>query len=85
MVTKTVIALGDGFLQQAVDAMVRSSAFNAENDPYDEHDFGSLDVSNERVFWKIDYYDQSLTRGADDPAEGGTCVRVLTLMMASDY
>ena len=31
--------------------------FDYKNDPYNEHDFGSLEVDNVQVFWKIDYYD----------------------------
>ena len=32
--------------------------FNADNDPYDEHDFGCLEYEGKKVFWKIDYCDQ---------------------------
>ena len=33
--------------------------FNEDNDPYGEHDFGSLEWENQKIFWKIDYYDPS--------------------------
>lgn len=29
-------------------------AFDRDNDPYGEHDFGSLELRDERYFWKID-------------------------------
>ncbi len=57
--------------------------FNADNDPYQEHDFGSLDWHGTPVFWKIDYYDATL-RGWCDP-EDPACRRLLTVMLASEY
>ena len=61
--------------------------FTEDNDPYKEHDFGSFTYDDEetvqKIFWKIDYYDRSLTCGADplDP----NCRRVLTIMLAEEY
>ena len=60
-------------------------AFNADNDPHQERDFGAIDhpVAG-RVFWKIDYYDSSYEFGAEDPADPST-KRVLTVMLAEEY
>ncbi len=33
--------------------------FNDDNDPYGEHDFGAVEVGDQRYFWKIDYFDRS--------------------------
>lgn len=57
--------------------------FTEDNDPYGEHDFGSLDWHGEKVFWKIDYYDQALEYGKD-PLDF-ECKRVLTVLLASEY
>jgi len=57
--------------------------FTADNDPYEEHDFGSLVWCGERVFWKIDYYDATLREWCDP--ESPECRRLLTVMLASDY
>ncbi len=57
--------------------------FTEDNDPYGEHDFGSLDWHGEMVFWKIDYYDQALEYGKD-PLDV-ECKRVLTVLLASEY
>lgn len=59
------------------------AAFTAHNDPYGEHDFGSLKVAGEKIFWKIDYYDENLEKWCDplDP----DCHRVLTIMLAEEY
>lgn len=58
-------------------------SFTEDNDPYGEHDFGSLDWHGEKVFWKIDYYDQALEYGKD-PLDL-ECKRVLTVLLASEY
>ena len=57
--------------------------FTADNDPYGEHDFGSLVWHGNKIFWKLDYYDQSL-KGWCDPL-APDCRRILTIMLASEY
>lgn len=59
--------------------------FTPDNDPYGEHDFGSVRVDGTSAFWKIDYYDQSFTRlspAYDNPA---VTQRVMTIMLAEEY
>lgn len=67
-------------LMQAVHEFDR---FTEDNDPYGEHDFGSLEWHGSKVFWKIDYYDPELRYGRD-PLDV-ECKRVLTVMLASEY
>ncbi|MEQ8399699.1 MAG: DUF3768 domain-containing protein [Roseitalea porphyridii] len=50
-----------------------------------EHDFGALMVEGERLFFKIDYYDSTLTMGSSDPADPAVTCRVMTVMLASEY
>jgi hypothetical protein len=57
--------------------------FTEDNDPYGEHDFGKLDWNGDKVFWKIDYYDQALG-GWENPLSQ-KCQRVLTVMLADEY
>ena len=59
--------------------------FDTGNDPYGEHDFGSLDFLEQKCFWKIDYYDLSLSSGSEDPSDLTITKRVLTIMLASEY
>jgi hypothetical protein len=57
--------------------------FSDDNDPHHEHDFGTILWAKLKVFWKIDYYNQSLD-GWCDP-ESLDCRRVLTIMLAREY
>jgi len=80
-ITSGAQALPDvpGLLQAVQDF----KTFTPDNDPYGEHDFGSVIWYEEKTFWKIDYYDQALQYWHDplDP----DCRRVLTVMLASEY
>ncbi len=59
--------------------------FSEGNDPYGEHDFGAFDFKEDRVFWKVDYYDTDMEHGSEDPADLEKTVRVMTVMMGWEY
>lgn len=59
--------------------------FTEDNDPYGEHDFGSLDHNGQKIFWKIDYYASDMRHGSENPADPSQTVRVLTIMLANEY
>lgn len=85
MVTDGIIALGLT-AQKAIVAKVRTfNNFTPDNDPYGEHDFGSFLHEGERIIFKIDYYDQTLTMGSDDPSNGSITRRVLTILLANEW
>lgn len=65
--------------------IAKFDAFTADNDPYGEHDFGSLTFQGQTVFWKIDYFDDTLTWASPDPADPTLTTRLLTIMLASEY
>jgi hypothetical protein len=67
-------------------AMVRSfNDFNEGNNPYGEHDFGSVEFEGKEYFWRIDYYsDDSYEYGTEDP-HSPTTRRVMTVMHSSEY
>ena len=67
-------------------AKVRAfDAFTEDNDPHGEHDFGAIDESGVRCFWKIDYYDSATEMGSPDPADPAVTTRVLTILRAAEY
>ena len=61
------------------------NAFDAENDPYGEHDFGIFEEHGYKVYWKIDYFDPTMDGGSEDPADPAKTMRVLTIMLAEEY
>ena len=66
--------------------MVRDfDAFDADNDPHAEHDFGDVASGEVRAFWTIDAYDRALTFASPDPTDPAVTVRVLTIMLAEEY
>ena len=83
--TAGISALGIPFTVEAMVAIRNFQDFNADNDPYGEHDFGSFRLGDQTVFWKIDYYDLSLNFGSKDPADAAQTKRVLTIMLAEEY
>ena len=83
VITQGVQALGN------VDAVLRQvrlfDAFTPDNDPYGEHDFGSITLEGTAIFWKIDYYDLDLHMHSPDPSDETVTARVLTIMLAEEY
>ena len=59
--------------------------FSEDNNPFEEHDFGSFKHDGHTIFWKIDYYTPDLKHGSPDPSDPGVTSRVLTVMLASEY
>jgi hypothetical protein len=57
--------------------------FTPDSDPYKEHDFGNFEWHNEKVYWKIDYYNQELRYWCDPLSP--ECRRILTVLLASEY
>jgi len=72
--------------QMTIVHMVETfDSFTEDNNPHGERDFGAFEHAGQKVFWKIDYYDRSLTAGSEDPSDPRQTTRVLTIMLASEY
>jgi hypothetical protein len=85
MMTSGVYELPDCVKAEALVQVAKFSEFSADNDPHDEHDFGSFNLVGRKFFWKIDYYDKDLVNGSEDPGDPERTTRVLTLMLAAEY
>jgi hypothetical protein len=85
VLTSGVQASGIEFVETALKAVASFSDFSLDNDSYGEHDFGSVEVDGEKLFFKIDYYDPTLTMHTSDPSDPEVTRRVLTIMLASEY
>ena len=85
MLTASVDALPSDVKAMAIRKVATFAAFDGDNDPHGEHDFGAFDLAGHKFFFKVDYYDRRLKFGSDDPADPEKTTRVLTIMLAEDY
>jgi hypothetical protein len=83
--TSGVAAHGDEFIDRALKAVRECAAFNEDNDPYGEHDFGSFQLDGAKLYWKIEYYDRLFDGRSRNPANAATTRRVLTILLAEEY
>jgi hypothetical protein len=83
--TSGVAALGQSTLERIVRSIQAFDDFDPANDPHNEHDFGAIKVGEHSLFFKIDYYDQTLCAGSPDPSNPDVTERVMTIMLAEEY
>jgi hypothetical protein len=85
MVTRGVRSLPAFDVVGLLDALGAYDAFDAENDPYGERDFGDLEIDGEELLWKIDCYDVLGRHASPDPTNAAVTMRVLTVMLSIEY
>ncbi len=84
-ITNGIQSLEPEVIGQIVQAVQNFDAFNPDNDPHLEHDFGSFTIFEKRILWKIDYFDKEYRFGSEDPSNPEITNRVLTIMLAEEY
>ncbi|WP_208111620.1 DUF3768 domain-containing protein [Enterovirga rhinocerotis] len=82
VLTHGIRAFSDAQIRELDAALV---AFDEGNDPYQEHDFGSIAIGEKTVFFKMDDCDLDLQAHSPDPADPSVTRRVMTLMLAEEY
>jgi len=85
MMTAGIAAMTEEIQARVLDRVRSFEAFNADNDPHGEHDFGNFEIEGRKLFWKIDHYDAAMEFGSEDPTDPSKTTRVLTIMLASEY
>jgi uncharacterized protein DUF3768 len=85
VITIGVAALGDEAVARIVKTIAVYDDFCHDNDPHGEHDFGAFDADGQVIFFKIEYYDKSLTCHSPDAADQSVTERVITIMLAEEY
>ena len=85
VMTCGVAALGAEGVARIVKTISVYDDFCHANDPHEEHDFGSFEADGQTIFFKIDYYDKSLTYHSPDAADRSVTERVITIMLAEEY
>ena len=83
--TNGIAALGLPTVNAIFQAISAFNAFTPDNDPWGEHDCAVMEFEGHRIIWKIDYYDRTRTYHSPDAADPKVTVRVLTVMLASEY
>lgn len=83
--TLGVAALGPDLAERILDAIMMYDNFCQDSDPYEEREFGSVNVEGHKIFFKIDYYSADMTEGSADPSDPSVTKRILTIMLAEEY
>jgi len=90
--TQGVSGLETDVFQQVIKAIKTQSEFPAGNDPHKEHDFGVVQIEGQpKIYWKIDYFQDSRCDMPDDEEWGEdasdflTAYRLMTVMLAEEY
>ena len=80
--TSGIEALGEARMREVILGVQCFDDFSQNNDPYGEHDMGSVKLAGRTIFWKIDLYEDPDVKTAD----GSPAIkRVMTIMLASEY
>jgi hypothetical protein len=85
VMTCGVAALGAEAVARIVKTIAVYDDFCHANDPHQEHDFGSFEADGQTIFFKIDYFDTTMTHHSPDPADPAVTERVITIMLAEEY
>lgn len=82
MTTAGVAAMSEELRSEVFGRVRGFETFAAENDPHGERDFGSFEVGGQKLFWKIDLYEEPGVKDADGEP---LTTRVLTIMLAEEW
>ena len=82
VITPGIAAFGAEAVARIVKTIAVFDDFCHANDPFEEHDFGALDVDGHTIFFKIDLYEEPNVK---DPNGTSVVNRVITIMLAEEY
>jgi hypothetical protein len=85
VITPGIAALGEEAVQRIAKTIEVYDDFCHANDPHEEHDFGAFEADGNRIFFKIDYYDETLSHHSPDATDPKVTKRVITIMLAEEY
>jgi hypothetical protein len=85
VITPGVAALGQDAVERIVKTIAVFDDFCHANDPHEEHDFGAFEADGQKIFFKIDYFDKTLTYPSPDSSDPSVTERVITIMLAEEY
>ena len=79
------LLMASGKMDTVLNAIACYDGFDDESDPYCEHEFGVVEVEGQTLYFKFDYYNQYMDAAAYDPSDHTNTIRVLTIMLSSEY
>ena len=82
MMTAAVSALPDDVRARAIELTRTFDDFTPDNDPHNEHDFGSFEIDDQKFIFKHDLYEEPDVKSANGES---VVTRVLTIMLAEEY
>jgi hypothetical protein len=85
VMTRGVSERGEAFCASLIVAVGTYEDFNADCDPYGWHEMGVIEIEGEKLWFKIDLYDENYEYGSSDPTNPRFTRRVLTLLFPSEY
>lgn len=85
VMTPGVAALGLEAAERIFKTIAVFDDFCHENDPHQEHDFGSFEAEGHTILFKIDYFSKDMTMHSPDPANSAVTTRVITVMLVEEY
>ena len=83
VVTQGIAARND--VWEIVQLVRKYNSFDSGNDPHGEHDFGTIEIDGQCIFWKLDLYSKDMSSGSPNPADPSVTTRILTIMLAEEY
>ena len=79
---QNVFDMGDEFVAKALSTVLLFNRFNGKNDPLGRHEYGSLKIGGQPIFWRIEYFNMSGKFGLmGDPSKSRQTLRTLTIML----
>jgi hypothetical protein len=69
LITASVSALPPILVDEVLERVRTFTDFTPDKNRYCEHDFGSFELAGRKFFWKIGYYNKSMTWAAEDLAD----------------
>ena len=85
VITPGIAALGQEAVARITKTIAVFDDFCHANDPHQEHDFGAFEADGHVIFFKIDYYDKTLTHHSPDATDLSVTERVITIMLDEEY
>lgn len=85
VMTRGIFERDAAFQSALIAAVVAYDDFNTDCDPHGWHEMGVIEIDGEKVWFKIDLYDEAYEYGSSDPTDPRFTRRVLTLLFPSEY